>query len=37
MKSKGGVEMNILDTINLSKTYGKGENKVEALKNILIV
>ena len=34
MKSKGGVEMNILDTINLSKTYGKGENKVEALKNI---
>ncbi|MFR9069077.1 MAG: ABC transporter ATP-binding protein [Paraclostridium sp.] len=26
--------MNILDTINLSKTYGKGENKVEALKNI---
>ena len=34
MKSKGGVEMNILDTRNLSKTYGKGENKVEALKNI---
>jgi putative ABC transport system ATP-binding protein len=34
MKSKGGAEMNILDTINLSKTYGKGENKVEALKNI---
>ncbi|SCI85426.1 Macrolide export ATP-binding/permease protein MacB [uncultured Clostridium sp.] len=34
MKSKGGFEMNILDTINLSKTYGKGENKVEALKNI---
>ena len=34
MKSKGGVWMNILDTKNLSKTYGKGENKVEALKNI---
>lgn len=34
MKNKGGVEMNILDTINLSKTYGKGENKVEALKSI---
>lgn len=31
---KGGREMNILNTINLSKTYGKGENKVEALKNI---
>ncbi|RDY27772.1 ABC transporter ATP-binding protein [Romboutsia weinsteinii] len=26
--------MNILDTMNLSKTYGEGENKVEALKNI---
>lgn len=26
--------MNILETVNLSKTYGKGENKVEALKNI---
>ncbi|MGX4601287.1 ABC transporter ATP-binding protein [Faecalimicrobium sp. JNUCC 81] len=26
--------MNILDAINLSKTYGKGENKVKALKNI---
>lgn len=34
MKNKGGIEMNILDTINLNKTYGKGENKVEALKNI---
>lgn len=34
MKSKGGIEMNILYTINLSKAYGKGENKVEALKNI---
>jgi len=32
--SKGGRIMNILDTINLSKTYGKGENKVEALKDI---
>ena len=26
--------MNILEIINLSKTYGKGENKVEAIKNI---
>ena len=26
--------MNILNTINLGKTYGKDENKVEALKNI---
>lgn len=34
MKSKGGAEMNILYAINLSKTYGKGENKVKALKNI---
>lgn len=32
--NKGGREMNILNTINLSKTYGKDENKVEALKNI---
>ena len=32
--SKGGRIMNILDTINLSKTYGKGESKVEALKDI---
>ena len=29
--------MNILETVNLSKTYGKGENKVEALKNINLV
>lgn len=36
MKSKGEVEMSILDIINLSKTYGKGENKLEALKNINI-
>lgn len=36
MKSKGEVEMSILDIINLSKTYGKGENKSEALKNINI-
>ncbi|MBU5286984.1 ABC transporter ATP-binding protein [Paraclostridium bifermentans] len=28
--------MSILDIINLSKTYGKGENKLEALKNINI-
>ena len=26
--------MSILDVINLSKTYGKGENKVQALNNI---
>ena len=32
--NKGGREMNILNTINLGKTYGKDENKVEALKNI---
>lgn len=32
--NKGGREMNILNTINLCKTYGKDENKVEALKNI---
>lgn len=36
MKSKGEVEMSILDIINLSKTYGRGENKLEALKNINI-
>ncbi|GAA0099339.1 ABC transporter ATP-binding protein [Paraclostridium bifermentans] len=36
MKSKGEGEMSILDIINLSKTYGKGENKLEALKNINI-
>lgn len=36
MKSKGEVEMGILDIINLSKTYGRGENKLEALKNINI-
>lgn len=36
MKSKGEVEMSILDIINLSKTYGKGENKLEVLKNINI-
>lgn len=36
MKSKGEVDMSILDIINLSKTYGKGENKLEALKNINI-
>ncbi|KGJ49442.1 ABC transporter ATP-binding protein [Clostridium sp. NCR] len=28
--------MSILDIINLSKTYGRGENKLEALKNINI-
>ncbi|MCU9814917.1 ABC transporter ATP-binding protein [Paraclostridium sp. AKS73] len=28
--------MSIVDIINLSKTYGKGENKLEALKNINI-
>ncbi|RDC50745.1 ABC transporter ATP-binding protein [Acinetobacter sp. RIT592] len=28
--------MSILDIIDLSKTYGKGENKLEALKNINI-
>lgn len=32
--NKGGREMNILNTINLGKTYGKDENKLEALKNI---
>lgn len=32
--NKGGREMNILNTIDLCKTYGKNENKVEALKNI---
>ncbi len=36
MKSRGEVEMSIVDIINLSKTYGKGENKLEALKNINI-
>ncbi len=36
MKSKGEVEMGILDIINLSKTYVRGENKLEALKNINI-
>ena len=36
MKSKGEGEMSILYIINLSKTYGKGENKLEALKNINI-
>lgn len=32
--NKGGVDMNILKTINLSKIYGKNENKVEALRDI---
>lgn len=32
--SKGGRDMIILNTIDLFKTYGKNENKVEALKNI---
>ena len=32
--SKGGRDMVILNTIGLCKTYGKNENKVEALKNI---
>ncbi|MGL5381276.1 ABC transporter ATP-binding protein, partial [Clostridium sp.] len=32
--NKGGRDMNILNTINLSKTYGKDENEVEALKGI---
>ncbi|WMT81476.1 Lipoprotein-releasing system ATP-binding protein LolD [Terrisporobacter mayombei] len=32
--TKGDDDMSILDVINLSKTYGKGENKVQALNNI---
>ena len=32
--NKGGINMDILNTINLSKTYGKDENKVDALKDI---
>lgn len=32
--SKGRFIMNILEIINLNKNYGKGENTVEALKNI---
>ena len=34
--NKGGRDMNILNIINLSKTYGKDENEVEALKGINI-
>lgn len=33
---KGDNIMSILNVINLSKTYGKGENKVQALKDINI-
>ena len=32
--TKGDEDLSILDVINLSKTYGKGENKVQALNNI---
>lgn len=34
MNKGGDFVMNILDIINLNKTYGKGENKVHALKDI---
>ena len=34
MNKGGDFMMNILDIINLNKTYGKGENKVHALKDI---
>jgi len=33
-QEKGEIQMEILKVENLNKTYGKGENKVEALKNI---
>lgn len=32
--TKGDDDMSILDVINLSKTYGKDDNKVQALNNI---
>lgn len=34
MNKGGDFVMNILNIINLNKTYGKGENKVHALKDI---
>lgn len=34
MNKGGDFVVNILDIINLNKTYGKGENKVHALKDI---
>lgn len=34
--NKGGKDMNILITRNLSKTYGENDNKVDALKDINI-
>lgn len=34
MNKGGDFVMNILDIINLNKTYSKGENKVHALKDI---